>query len=193
MSEQTITKTCRVCKQTKPLTEFYKNQDSKDGHRNKCKICHLKSIKEYSQTEEGKIAHRKANLRYNRTEKGKAATKRYAKGEKFKVQQKRYQQSEKGNATKDRYLQSAKGKATIRNRQRKESPEQIKARSAVSKAIKIGKLPRPDTLKCSCGEKAKQYHHHKGYAPEHWLDVVPICRKCHIHYTSASIAGEINS
>ena len=30
-----------------------------------------------------------------------------------------------------------------------------------------------------CGKQGEQYHHHKGYAPEHRLDVVPICRKCH--------------
>jgi hypothetical protein len=40
-------------------------------------------------------------------------------------------------------------------------------------------LPRVRNLQCHyCGNRAHQYHHHRGYAPEHWLDVVPACRKC---------------
>jgi protein-arginine kinase activator protein McsA len=32
-------KTCRKCGETKPLSEFYKNKESKDGHLNICKTC----------------------------------------------------------------------------------------------------------------------------------------------------------
>ena len=39
-------KTCRKCKETKPLTEFYKNKDSKDGHLNACKKCQSEQMKE---------------------------------------------------------------------------------------------------------------------------------------------------
>lgn len=59
------------------------------------------------------------------------------------------------------------------------------ARQAVQYAIKIGKLPKVSTLFCvPCFsnirlEAAKQYHHHKGYAPEHQLDVIPVCIPCH--------------
>ena len=35
------------------------------------------------------------------------------------------------------------------------------------------------TLQCSCGQQAKHYHHHKGYTKKHWLDVIPVCTKCH--------------
>jgi hypothetical protein len=30
-----------------------------------------------------------------------------------------------------------------------------------------------------CGTPAVIYHHHRGYAPEHWLDVVAMCQSCH--------------
>ena len=107
----------------------------------------------YAQSEEGKIAHRKAFKKYARTEKGKAARKRYAQSEKGKVNQKRF------------YVHH---------------PNQIKAKKAVYYSIKIGRLPRPDTLFCHyCNHPAEHYHHWQGYEPEHWLDVVPACVECH--------------
>ena len=43
-----------------------------------------------------------------------------------------------------------------------------------------GRLPRPRDVACTgCGAQAAEYHHHKGYAPEHRLDVVAVCRSCH--------------
>jgi hypothetical protein len=36
-------KKCNKCKQEKPLTEYYKSKQSKDGHQNSCKICGAKS------------------------------------------------------------------------------------------------------------------------------------------------------
>lgn len=36
-------KKCRVCQETKPLTEYFKNVKSKDGHENRCKECYKKA------------------------------------------------------------------------------------------------------------------------------------------------------
>lgn len=56
------------------------------------------------------------------------------------------------------------------------------ASSALQKAVAEGQLPRVNTLLCSdCGAQASDYHHHNGYERTHWLDVVPLCRKCHRH------------
>lgn len=33
-------KQCRICGETKPLTEFYAMQGMRDGHRTECKVCH---------------------------------------------------------------------------------------------------------------------------------------------------------
>lgn len=59
-----------------------------------------------------------------------------------------------------------------------------KARSAVVRAIRKGKLIRPDH--CSkCGKECKpEAHHHNGYEKSHRLDVIWVCRDCHIqqHY-----------
>lgn len=129
------------------------------------RCCHCKQIKPLSEfyknrsTETGyghycKICRLKANAKYKLTEKGKA-------------NEKKYHQSEKGKIAKKCYR--------IRH------PKQVKAQKAVNHAIIIGELVRPDTLVCHyCEAKAQKYHHHKGYAPKHWFDIVPVCNPCHI-------------
>lgn len=179
MNETIKAKRCSKCKETKPISEFYKRSDSRDGYRNACKACDLKYSrtekgkaiqKRYRQSGKGKAAYRKVQDRYRQSEKGKAIQKRYQKSEKFKTAQKRYEQSEKGKKARSKQIKRFK----IRH------PEQSKAHEAVKNAIKTGRLPRPDSLTCHyCPARAKQYHHYKGYEPEHWLDVVPVCIKCH--------------
>lgn len=59
-------------------------------------------------------------------------------------------------------------------------PERKTARERIKHAIKIGKLPRPTSLECAhCGTPADGYHHHNGYGPDHYLDVIPLCTQCH--------------
>jgi len=99
-----------------------------------------------------------------------------------KQYQQQYRKTEKGKNAQKRYKQSPKGKNTFNkcmNRYRIIHPEYEKAVSAVQCAVQIGKLPRPNSLQCSCGKSAKQYHHYRGYAPEHRLDVVAVCNVCH--------------
>ena len=148
-----IMKTCRLCKETKPLSEFYK---AKTYYQTECKLCRRKQIEKYSGTERGKLVARKAR-------------ERYAKTAKYKATIKRYQQSEKG---KDLF-----------RRLRIRHLEKHKARDAVNHAITAGNLLPAHHYLCSCGEQSEQYHH-PSYAPEHGLDVLPTCRKCHneIHH-----------
>ena len=53
------------------------------------------------------------------------------------------------------------------------------ARRAVWRAKRDGLLFLPECHQCICGKAADGYHHHKGYAFENWLDVMPMCRECH--------------
>lgn len=90
-----------------------------------------------------------------------------------------YRQSEKGKDAYKRFNKSEKGKSNYK-RYRIRHPERRKARHAVNHAIEASKLPQPDTLLCHyCPKPAQQYHHWHGYAPKHWLDVVPVCTDCH--------------
>jgi hypothetical protein len=60
-----------------------------------------------------------------------------------------------------------------------DNPEKVAAQQSVMIAVRRGDLPKVKTLSCSkCGRKAQHYHHWS-YAPEHWLDVIPLCVPCH--------------
>ena len=68
----------------------------------------------------------------------------------------------------------------MRKLRRYRDKQKIRARDAVSNAIKRGELPKVQTCQCvKCGEPATAYHHHKGYKKEHFLEVVPVCHECH--------------
>lgn len=62
--------------------------------------------------------------------------------------------------------------------QRLRNPDQKHARDAVYRALKEGRLLKPDHCK-ECPETQRLEGHHESYAKEHWLDVEWLCKKCH--------------
>ena len=61
--------------------------------------------------------------------------------------------------------------------------DQRRAHQLTSTAIRKGVLIRPTKCsQCGCGRSAGTIHahHHRGYEAEHALDVVWLCRKCHM-------------
>ena len=161
MSETIQTKYCSKCKKTLPLSEFHKTRRNKDGLQIWCKSCQKAYLKDYQQTEKGKAVRSKGVAKYRQTPKGKAG---------HRKDSAKYQKTPNGRAVQRK--SNAKSKAR--------NPNRIKAESAVHSAIRAGRLPRPDTLLCHyCSKPAQEYHHWKGYEPEHWLDVVPVCIECH--------------
>lgn len=179
MSEPTITKRCSKCKQIKPIEEFCKNKRYRDGYYCWCNICENLWHKKYRQSDKGKAVCR----RYRQTAKYKTGHKLYSHTDKAKAARKRYRKSKEGKTARKRYRNSKKGKIVHSRAHRKydfRNPEKIKAKRAVYYAVKIGKLPKVKTLQCYlCFESAQQYHHYLGYEPKHYLDVLPVCRKCH--------------
>lgn len=146
-------KPCSKCKQNKQLSEFHKNRSKNDGFQDYCKSCDKIRLREYLKTAKGKAANLKAVKNYQETVKGKVA-------------HRRYKQSRKGRAAQKLF--------------REHHQNYIKAIRSINSAVIAGKLSRPDTLQCHyCPNQAQEYHHHKGYEKEHWLDVLPACRKCH--------------
>ena len=108
-------------------------------------------------TPEGKAARRRAKARYRRTQKNRAA-------------QKRYRETDKGKAQR-----CANQKAYA-----EAHPEQIQAQHAVNHAVERGEIgPARDFCCVYCGQQADEYHHWHGYAEAHWMDVVPVCFRCH--------------
>lgn len=142
-------KRCKGCGKIKPLSEFYKHKGNPDGHSYKCAECMLEATKKYQKTERGQ----KISKAYN--------------------------QSEKAKRQKDRYQKSKRGRM-MRRLERKRNKLHIQARRKINNSIRDGKFPKPIEFICElCGEQATEYHHYNGYDPIHWLDVVPLCFRCH--------------
>lgn len=149
----TSMKTCTSCNQVKVLLEFYKDKRNNDGRTSECKVCRGIRSTTYAQTERGRCVHRKSNSKYARSFKGKLNQKCKRETLKYKATQKRY---------------------------RLRHPDRDKAKNAVYRAIKRNLLPRADTCQCTyCPSQAAQHHHYNGYKKQHWLDVEPVCKKCH--------------
>ena len=146
-------KQCSKCKQTKPIFKFSKHH--KHGYQYWCKECKRKNDYKYRNSTKGKTVRKK----YSQSKKGRSIQ---------KIANKYYRQTEKYKARRKRYLIC--------------HPEYKIARNVVSNAIIAGKLSRPNIFQCPCGKQAEQYHHYLGYAPEHRLDVIPVCCKCHYKY-----------
>ncbi len=140
----------------------------------RCACCkEIKPFSEFHKCKKSRDNHqftcKACKKKIGQTEKVKAYMRRYRQTEKYKAYKRRYQQTESSKASARRYLLKYRAKF----------PERKKAYNAVNNAVRYGRIPRPDTLKCSCEKQAQQYHHHKGYAKKHWLDVIPVCIPCH--------------
>ncbi len=156
-------KTCSKCKKPKSLSEFHKNRYKNDGLQDSCKSCGKIRQREYQRTANGKAAILKAVKKYQKTVKGRATQRLYRQSEKAKAAQKLF---------------------------REHHQNYIKAVRAVNSAVKSGELMSPKYFLCyeeSCFEQAEEYHHYKGYAKEHWLDVDPLCIKCHRKLTKYKV------
>ena len=130
-----VSKPCRQCGETKPLSEFYRHSAMPDGHLNQCKECKRAYAREYRQNnlervqaydrERGSMPHRKA------------AVKRRAHRYKHK-------------------------NAEYAARYYSKYPEKYRARNMVNAAIRDGKLKaRPCEV---CGHAVGIHAHHDDYS-----------------------------
>lgn len=69
------------------------------------------------------------------------------------------------------------------------------ARQRINVEVRAGRRPHPNLLPCTdCGhvwvedERRHEYDHHLGYAPEHHLEVQPVCTTCHARRDSTKAA-----
>lgn len=63
----------------------------------------------------------------------------------------------------------------------KSNPHKVKAQKAVYSAVVAGSIPGAAEYQCfasNCENQARD-HHHWSYDRNHWLSVIPLCRKCH--------------
>lgn len=144
------------------LDNFYRDKRQKDGRETRCKDCR----KEYSHSARGKDVQKK----YRNTEKRKES-------------QKKYYLSDRGKEKIREYRNTDKGKEIARNYYHKcaERKEKNLIRGFVQYAIRHGKMkPAKECICYYCGNQASEYHHWHGYDKEHRIDVIPVCKPCHV-------------
>lgn len=162
-------KKCTLCKKEKPESDFYiRRSRGKVGYHSRCKECFKADQKDYHHNRGGKEVQKK----YRQTEAGQST---------FEQAKARYEKSEKGKSTRNSYQQTIIGKRRKRRQLTSEQKAiQRKARNFLNGAIRYGRKRPAREFKCdNCGQKAREYHHYLGYEREHWLDVIPLCIKCH--------------
>ena len=117
-------------------------------------------------TKQGKKAYKKAFKKYQQSEQGKKV---------FARNSKKWVGTEKGKAYKRKYA------FKLYHKNKKINPQMIKARSAVSNAIKTKKLKPSNEYKCVlCHSKQAHDYHHVDYNRP--FLVFPVCRICHIEF-----------
>lgn len=140
-------KECSGCRTVLPLAEFSQSKNGKYGRAAKCKSC------------------MRIYVERNR--------------EHVRAQKKRWEAANHKRLLEvKRAWRSTPEQKAIAERQRSEyrkrNPEKARARQAVTRALRTGKLLRQP---CQfCGESKTQAHHHDYGKP---LDVIWVCFKCH--------------
>lgn len=149
-------KRCFKCKTEKPLSDFYRHPQMRDGHLNKCKFC------------------AKIDVQENRAKR----VEQYREYDKY-----RFQHDPRVRARHKRYARTKEGKEAIQRahvRWRNSNPEKRAAHVILGNALRSGRVDKPN--KCSrCGdvpEKRFLHGHHHDYAKP--LDVEWICVWCHV-------------
>ncbi len=91
----------------------------------------------------------------------------------------KYHKTQKGREIANRYRKSEKGLCVSRQAYKRNRIKKI-ASATVRGKVRNGKMPHAKSFTCNyCPNQASEYHHHKGYKRENWLDVIPICIPCH--------------
>lgn len=144
-------KTCRLCNEQKPLSEFYKKSDMKDGHLNNCKSC-----------------HNARSIKWNKANKERINANNRARAKTDEVKQKRKKQytSERGREI---------AREAVR-RYRKRRPMVDAAHRFIRLAVEKGLIQRSNEC-TECGSSNTVEAHHDDYTKP---DVVRwLCKACH--------------
>lgn len=149
-------KRCTKCGIVKTTEDFYTHRTEKSGFQYHCKTCQTEYNREHSNPEYARQYYQDH---------------REDQQNKHREQNIIYRQTEEG-----------KEKRRINSREyRKNHKDKIKARNVVGYAVDRGRIPPAASFICSSRneEQATGYHHWRGYEPEHHMDVIPLCYKCH--------------
>lgn len=140
-------KECFRCQEVKALSEYYRHPHMGDGHLNKCKSCTKADSRKHR--EEKLLVILEYNRQRGQLQHRKEAVKRRA---------------PKYNRQRDNEIM------------REKYPDQRRARTALSNAVRDGKIEKPTACQ-NCGTKGRLHGHHHDYSKP--LDVQWLCVDCH--------------
>lgn len=149
-------KSCNRCGQEKSLSEFYRHKQASDGHLNQCKDCVKTKAKAWKEANPERVKEYKKAYRRRNPDRVAEIRKQSDSRRPLTVQEKRRQYAREQNGT----------------------PKQ-KARYEVVRALRSGRLVRPDSCE-ECGKEASGrflHGHHADYDKP--LDVEWLCSRCH--------------
>ena len=142
---------CQRCEVVKPLHEFYKEKNRKDEYRTWCKRCVVRSTSDWQKAHPIQRAMQLKLWKLKHREHW---------CELKRLHQKRHRADQ---ARKKRHDRAA-------------YPEVFRAREAVKRAVKNGRLQRP-TQCTKCHQTKRLYAHHPNYQQP--LKVQWLCNPCH--------------
>ena len=149
-------KKCSKCLVEKELVDFYSQKGTSDGKKSWCKDCVKKARREYYSD------NREASLLYS----------------------KRY--TEENPDVRQRWKSDNMGKLAVDARQyREDNPEKIKAHSILNRAVKSGKVIRPNYCE-DCFGDGKIEGHHEDYSKP--LEVRWLCKRCHVSINKKEVS-----
>lgn len=170
-------KVCVDCEQSKPVAQFSKNRNSKDGLNSYCKPCasaRYKVWREANQARRNEYMREwhQANLEHETAYKRK----RYQSDEGYRrhvLEWAKAYRARNVDVVRQRHWQGKKARG-FRN-------DLTRAHTTVSRAVRRGVLPPAWSMVCDgCQEaQAAHWHHHKGYERQNWLNVISLCLDCH--------------
>lgn len=151
-------KQCSRCGQTKPLTEFHKALLGLHGRTSLCKVCRAEQARLRFESKRDQILEQTRAYRERNAEALREKAKERYRRPQIKVHLKAKQRE-----------------------RRAADPNKMRARFAVSVALRRGQLTKPRACqRCSTTSARRLIAHHHSYEPAHWLDVEFICDRCHM-------------
>jgi hypothetical protein len=158
-------KVCPGCGESQPLSEYYLSRNGRYSHR--CRACSLAHSRAYHRANRERRVEQIREYRESHREE-------LSEAERARRADPAYQA--KCAAELKEWRENNREHVAAYNRS-----QQVKARTAVNKAVARGDLPHPTALVCvQCEEaQAQHYHHYAGYGSEDWFKIIPLCTVCH--------------
>jgi hypothetical protein len=177
-------KRCSTCKVSHPLDFFYRDKSAHDGLSSRCKSCSKAHAAHYGRLKRAQI------IRYDRSTNDKYCSmcNVLLPANSFGTDTARPDGLNPACKQCRNKTVNKKNQLERTQKHRKQYPDRMKARSAISKAIQRKRIPRVQDMLCIlCQNPAHHYHHHLGYHFTYRYHVVPVCTSCHMLVDRGSV------